>query len=198
MTTTTRAPRRDAAENRLALLAAAKTELNLDPDASLEAIATRAGLSRRAVYGHFASRDELLGELIVSGAERIAAAVGGLEHPDPRIAIAGLGTSLWAEVDSVRPMAQLAVRGPWMSAVGVALAPLRGRLAATVARGQQDGVLRQDVSAARAARLIEAAALAVLDEANRSPLTRDEGRRLVVLASLGAAGLSWREAGEYA
>ena len=197
MTTTTRAPRRDAAENRVALLAAAKIELNQNPDASLEAIAARAGLSRRSVYGHFTSRDELLSELIVTGAKRIAGAVGGLGHPDSRAAIAALGTSLWAEVDHVRPMAQLAVRGPLMSAVGKALAPLRSALVDTVVRGQEAGELRRDLSATAVARLIEGAALAVLDEANRRPITAGEGRRLVVLAGLGAAGLDWREAGEY-
>ena len=85
-----------------------------------------------------------------------------------------------------------------MTAVGLALAPLRAALVATVARGQEAGELRRDLPATAVARLIEGAALAVLDEANRTPITADEGRRLVVLAGLGAAGLDWREAGEYA
>lgn len=196
VTTTLRAPRRDATENRLALLAAAKIELNQDPDASLEAIAARAGLSRRAVYGHFASRDELLSALILAGAERIGAAAQGLDHPDSRVAIARLGASLWAEVDSIRPMARLAVRGPFASAVASALAPLRGALVDTVAAGQRAGELRQDMTASQVARLIEGAALAVLDESTRTPFSADEGARLVVLAGLGAAGLHWRSAGD--
>ena len=57
-----RAPRRDATENRAALLDAAKTCLQHDPDASIETIAASAGLSRRAVYGHFPSRDDLVRE----------------------------------------------------------------------------------------------------------------------------------------
>jgi AcrR family transcriptional regulator len=63
-----RAPRKDAAENREAILRAAALLLNDDPDASLEAIAAAAGLSRRALYGHFATRDDLLRELVVLGA----------------------------------------------------------------------------------------------------------------------------------
>ena len=59
----TRAPRSDAAKNRAALLDAARSELNRDPDASLDTIAAAAGLSRRAVYGHFPSRDALIAEL---------------------------------------------------------------------------------------------------------------------------------------
>ncbi|HEY2556429.1 MAG TPA: hypothetical protein VGI08_04930, partial [Diaminobutyricibacter sp.] len=46
------------------------------------------------------------------------------------------------------------------------------------------------------ARLIEAAAIAVLDEATRTGMSDDEGRRLVMLNGLGAAGIGWREADE--
>jgi len=45
------------------------------------------------------------------------------------------------------------------------------------------------------ARMIEGAAFTALDESVRTPLTREEGRRLVILAGLGALGLSWRQAG---
>jgi AcrR family transcriptional regulator len=45
-TSPARAPRRDATENREAILAAAKTVLNRDPKAPLEAIAIEAGLTR--------------------------------------------------------------------------------------------------------------------------------------------------------
>jgi hypothetical protein len=36
----------------------------------------------------------------------------------------------------------------------------------------------------------------VLDEATRARLSPEAGHRLVMLAGLGAAGMSWREAGE--
>jgi len=197
MTTTTRAPRRDATENRASLLAAARVELNRDPGASLDTIAASAGLSRRAVYGHFASRDELLSELVTLGAQRIGSAViAGLDDPDARLAIARLGASLWAEVDSIRPMAQLAVRGPLAPTVARVLAPLRQALVDTVARGQREGTLRQDMTARQVARLIEGAALAVLDDSTRTAFATREGARLVILAGLSAAGLHWRSAGD--
>ena len=72
-TPSTRDPRRDATANREAILSAAAVALNEDIDASLETIAARAGLSRRAVYGHFATRDELLVEVFTRGARRLAA-----------------------------------------------------------------------------------------------------------------------------
>jgi len=196
MATKERAPRRDVAENRAALLAAARVELNRDPDVSLETIAATAGLSRRSVYGHFASRDELLQELIAQGAERIASTVSGLDDPDSRIGIARLGASLWNEVDSVRPMARLAVSGPYVAIVAGALRPMRAALVDTVAAGQRAGEIRTDLTSTQVARLIEGAALGVLDESIRTPFSAGEGARLVMLAGLGAAGLDWRSAGE--
>ena len=59
-TTAARRPRRDALENRAGIIAAAQSVLATDPNASLDAIAHAAGLSRRALYGHFSDREALL------------------------------------------------------------------------------------------------------------------------------------------
>ncbi len=193
-TPSVRAPRRDAAANREAILAAAATVLNEDIDASLETIAARAGLSRRAIYGHFATRDELLVDVFTRGAARLAALLDPVSHPDPRVEIALFGATLWAEVEHVRVSAALAVRGPHRELVGTALDPARERLRTTVERGMAAGVLRTDLDRETVTRLIENAAVAVLDEAARTGLSREAGHRLVMLAGLGAAGLGWREA----
>jgi AcrR family transcriptional regulator len=191
-----RAPRRDAAENRAALLTAAAAVLARDPEAPLEAVAAAAGLSRRALYGHFSSRDDMWAELLRRGAERVQSAVTGVEHPDSRVEIALTGARLWEQVEDVRVLAQAAVRGPLQKMVGETLAPLRTALARSVTRGVAAGELRQDIEPARLARLIEGAALAVLDEATRFDVSDEEGRRLVMAATLAVAGLSWREARE--
>lgn len=194
MTTPARAPRRDAAANREALLAAAAAALNDDIDASIETIALRAGLSRRAVYGHFSTRDELLVEVFTRGAARLAALLEPVSHPDARVEIALLGATLWAAVEHIRVSAALAVRGPHRALVGTALDPARGRLRATVARGITSGTVRDDLDGETVTRLIENAAISVLDEATRTQLTDAAGHRLVMLAGLSAAGLGWREA----
>jgi AcrR family transcriptional regulator len=197
MTSTTpeRAPRKDAAENREAILRAAALLLNDDPDASLEAIAVAAGLSRRALYGHFATRDDLLRELVVRGAARITAALPPAGEGDSRLQLAAIGARLWDEVEHVRVMARVAVRGPLAPVVADALEPLRRTLQEVIERGIRAGELRQDVDAPTLARLVEGGALAVLDEAIRRPLSRERGRELVVLGALGTCGLGWREAG---
>ncbi|MFF1879485.1 TetR/AcrR family transcriptional regulator [Leifsonia sp. NPDC058230] len=192
----TRAPRRDAAENREAILTAAAAALNDDIDASLETIAARAGLSRRAIYGHFATRDDLLVDVFTRGAARVAALLEPVAHPDARVEIALFGATLWSEVEHVRVNAQLAVRGPHRARVAEALEPARRRLRQTVERGVAEHSLREDIDVDTVARLIENAAIAVLDEATRTGLSRDAGHRLVMLSGLSAAGLGWRDADE--
>jgi AcrR family transcriptional regulator len=191
---TPRALRRDATQNRARILKAAAAALNQDIEASLTAIADEAELTRRAIYGHFATRDELVTAVLLQGAERVGASLNSITHPDARVEIALYGSTLWAEVAHVRVMAQLAVRGPHREQVGAALGPARARLHDTVVRGVAGGVLREDITPATLARLIEGAALAVLDEANRTRISRARGHELVMLAALSTAGMGWREA----
>ncbi|CAQ02244.1 TetR/AcrR family transcriptional regulator [Clavibacter sepedonicus] len=191
-----RAPRKDAATNRQALIDAAVVALDRDPDASLETIAAAAGLSRRAVYGHFATRDDLVREVLQRGARRVVESLEGITHPDSRIHLALIGARLWAEVEQVRVMARVAVRGPLAREVATELAPLRAELLRVVERGIAAGELRSDIPAPTLARLVEGGALAVLDEATRSDIGRAEGHSLVLLTSLAICGLDWRAAGE--
>lgn len=186
--------RRDAVENREALLAAARVELNIDPDASLEAIAARAGLSRRSVYGHFATRDELLRELITLGAARVAASVAAVDHEDPLVRLALIASRLWREVADIRVMAVFAVRGPLKAHTAQALAPLRLRVAESVAEGAAAGSMRRDIPVASLSRLIEDAALSALAEASAGALPGPAAHRLVMLLVLSTAGLSAAQA----
>lgn len=159
-----RGPRRDATANREALLAAAAATLAESADASLETIARNAGLSRRAVYGHFANRDQLVLALIERGAERLNRTAATVDHEDPLVAIALLGARLWDTVEHVRLLAAMAVREPYVHGVAAALAPVRARLCGFVGRAAALGVGRRDVPEQLLTRLIEQAALAVLVE----------------------------------
>lgn len=190
-----RTPRRDAAENREALLVAAAATLAETPEAPLEAIAAAAGLSRRAVYGHFAGRDELVLALIDRGTARLNSVAAQVAHPEAPVAIALLGSRLWGAVEHVRLLAGMALSAPYVEHVARALAPVREGLLALVTRGAAEGGVRDDIAPALLARLVEEAALAVLLESGRTAMPDAEGRRLVMLSVLGTAGLGWREAG---
>ena len=191
-----RRPRRDATANREALLAAAADALGEASDAPLERITSAAGLTRRAFYGHFANRDELVVAVIDVGAARLNAIAAETDAPHAPTAIALLGARLWGAVEHVRLLAGMAVREPYATHAAEALTPVRERLRALVERGVAEGTVRPDIRADVLARLIESAAIAVLLEAAVTGIADAEGRRLVMLAVLGTAGLSWRDSAE--
>jgi AcrR family transcriptional regulator len=191
-----RRPRRDATANREALLAAAADALGEASDAPLERITSAAGLTRRAFYGHFANRDELVVAVIDVGAARLNAIAAETDAPHAPTAIALLGARLWGAVEHVRLLAGMAVREPYATHAAEALAPVRERLRALVERGVAEGTVRPDIRADVLARLIESAAIAVLLEAAVTGIADLEGRRLVMLAVLGSAGLSWQDSAD--
>ena len=192
-----RSPRRDATQNRVALVDAARVVLNRDPDASLEAIAAEAGLSRRAVYGHFASRDDLLRELVSLGAARVAHSLESVTHDDPVVRLALIAARLWREVENIRVMAVFTVRGSLKQHTDEALRPLRHGVLDAINTGRDAGSIRVDIAADRLARLMEEAMFAVLEESTTHPLSDRDGHRLVMTMTLGTIGFGWREADDF-
>lgn len=191
-----RAPRRDATANREALLAAAADALGDASDASLERITHAAGLTRRAFYGHFANRDELVLAVIDVGAAKLNAIAAATDHPHAPTAIALLGARLWDAVEHVRLLAGMVVREPYSAHAAHALSPVRERLRALVVRGVAEGTVRPDIRPDVLARLTESAAISVLDEATATGIDETSGRRLVMLAVLATAGLSWQQSAD--
>jgi AcrR family transcriptional regulator len=187
-----RRPRRDAAANRAGILSAAATTIAHDPHASIDTIARAAGLSRRALYGHFDDRDALLHELITAGAQRFNAIAATVDDTDPApVALARLTALLWTEAAHVQVAAAIALGETHVEVTAAALAPLRRTVAAIVRRGQDDGSLRTDLAAATVARLVEETARVVVTRVDASS---PDARPLAVRAVLSIAGLSWREA----
>lgn len=182
--------RRDATANREALLRAAQATLAVDPHASLDAIAQAAGLSRRALYGHFADRESLLREVIAIGSRRFNAIAEQSADPDPRVALARMAVRLWREAAAVRASANIALDDAHVADTVVALAPLRRRLRELTDAGVASGAFRGDVSASLLAFLIEETARATLRELR---LTTAHAAGAVVRVVLSIAGLSWRE-----
>ncbi|MDQ4214716.1 TetR/AcrR family transcriptional regulator [Microbacterium sp. ASV81] len=182
--------RRDAAENRAGILAAASQTLAADPHASVDQIARAAGLSRRALYGHFDDRTALVRELIAAGAQRFNAIAARVDDADSRIALARLTATLWHEAALVQVAAAIALDEAHVEETAAALAPLRRVLAAIVRRGQDADELRADMAAPTLARLIEESARTVVTRTDASsPAAAD----IAVRAVLSIAGLSWRE-----
>lgn len=188
---TSRAPRRDAVENRAGILDAARQTLANDPYASVDVIARSAGLSRRTLYGHFDDRETLIRELIANGAQRFNAIAASVDDPDARIALARLASRLWQEASHVQVAAALALDEAHVADTAEALAPLRRTVADLVRRGQDDGSFRTDLAAPTVARLIEEMARTVV---SRTDAASTGAENLAVRSVLSIAGLSWREA----
>lgn len=183
--------RRDARDNRAGILTAATDAIACDPRASLDVIARRAGLSRRALYGHFVDRDALVREVLATGAARFNAIAADIDDPDSRVALARLAARLWAEAAHVQAAAAIALDDAHVAETSAALAPLRRRVDALVRSGQERGELRTDIPAPTLARLIEETGRTVVA---RMDAASPAARSLVVRAVLSIAGLSWREA----
>jgi AcrR family transcriptional regulator len=134
--------RSDARRSIDAILDAARTVLGERPDASMEDIATTAGVTRQTVYAHFPSRDVLITALLhAAGAETVAA-----------MDAAGLDTA--PPVDALRQFLDIGwqlIRGyPFLLGPALAQSPEPGEAAAhqagiarleqLIRRGQRAGV----------------------------------------------------------
>ncbi|MBD3751334.1 MAG: TetR family transcriptional regulator [Micrococcales bacterium] len=189
--TAAHALRRDAVRNRDELLACAQREIARDPRVSLATIAQAAGLTRRALYGHFADRDALVRAVIERGADRFNAIANGVAEAEPLEELIELTTRLWHEASLVHASAAIALEERYLALTAASLAPLRARLAAIVEDGQRTEQIRRDISAAMLTRLIE--------ETARTLIVRWDQRdaevtaQLAVRAVLSIAGLSWQD-----
>jgi AcrR family transcriptional regulator len=141
--------RADAWRNRERLLAAARDLfVEQGPDAPLEAIAARAGVGIATLYRRFPDRTSLMRAVVLDVLERIAeeARLAPAEEADPFAALARyMHHALDLRVSAVLP----ALPGR-ISLDDPEIAPLRDtsarRLEALIARAQEAGMLRPDVS----------------------------------------------------
>lgn len=140
-------PRRaDARRNVAAILDAAQECLIRDPEATVAQIAQAAGVGRVTLYGHFATRTELVDavfERVTAQADTMLAAtdVSG----DPTAALARLVTANWQVVHRFRAVLAAAERElPPARVRGHNDRHLR-RLTALLARGRAEGAFRTDL-----------------------------------------------------
>ncbi|WP_434811983.1 TetR/AcrR family transcriptional regulator [Microbacterium sp. bgisy189] len=194
MTTTasTRRPRKDAASNRAEILDAAAATIAHNPHAPIDAIARAAGLSRRALYGHFEDRDALLRAVIRTGAERYNAVAADIGDDDPApVTLARLALALWSNAAHMQWAATIALDDSHVADTADALVPVRRRVLEIVARGRAENSLRSDLPAVTVARLVEETARTVI---TRLDPASPDASTIAVRAVLGIAGLDWRTA----
>lgn len=187
--------RRDAVANREALLSAAQSVLASDSHASLDAIAQAAGLSRRALYGHFPDRDSLVRDVIAVGAARFNSIAEMTDDADPRVALAQMAVRLWREATAVRAAASIALDDAHVGDTVRALAPLRRRVRELTRAGVESGAFRTDMEPDLLALLVEETARATLRALS---LATEDASTIIVKILLSVVGLSWSEQVELA
>ncbi|MFE0678503.1 TetR/AcrR family transcriptional regulator [Streptomyces sp. NPDC058867] len=161
--------------NRLLILDTARAVLTENPDAGMDDIAVAAGMVRRTLYGHFATRQTLLASLAEAGATEFMEHVGAIDvrAADPSVEMARLVLRTWGTAKRYGAIIDLARRScpdELLSAMG----PFNSTVAALIRHGQERGVFRSPLDAPLLAHLLEACALTFLGERQREAWSGDE------------------------
>lgn len=139
--------RADARRNREAILGAARATLALEPEASMGAIAARAGVGRVTLYGHFCTRTELIDavfETAIGDAERILSGVG-IQGDDPHADLAALARATWHVVGQTKGLLVAAQECLTAERIRELHDLPLSRVQAVIRAGQRCGAFRADL-----------------------------------------------------
>ncbi|MFC5721282.1 TetR/AcrR family transcriptional regulator [Streptomyces gamaensis] len=184
--------------NRRRIMDIALAELLRDADASMDQIARAAGVVRRTVYGHFPSRDALIGALTDDAAEAVAeaqaAALQGVD--DPAEALARSMLAVWDIADGYRLLISLAQRSVTVEGIHRRMAPVRHECTAILQRGLDEGRFVSPLPAEALAYVREQLLFGLMQAVNDGVLPPEQAGRSAAVTALTAAGVPAREAGE--
>ena len=146
--TNTRSTRSDALRNRDAILDAAIACLGDDPGASMADIAKAAGVVRVTIYGHFASREQLIEAVLVRSIERAEAELAVIDlDGEPVAALDRLVRRSWRIVDTFHRLLGAAEEALSNERIMAHHAEPMARVRGLIERGQRDGSMRRDLGA---------------------------------------------------
>lgn len=141
-----RAPRADVRRNVAAILAAGEELLARDPEATMSAIASAAGVGRVTLYAHFPSRAELVEAVFRRVVTEAAESLDAIDvSGDAADALARLVGSGWQVVHRFRSILAAAERELSPEVIRDLHDPHLARLAALLERGRAEGRLRSDL-----------------------------------------------------
>ncbi|MET7666867.1 TetR/AcrR family transcriptional regulator [Micromonospora luteifusca] len=186
--------RADARRNSSTILDAAVRLLDAQPDASLDAIASAAGVTRQTVYAHFPSREHLMAAIVRRITDEAAAAMDAAE-PDN-------GSATEALIRVLEAGAQIARRYPALvqriGSIPVSPqideerhAPIADRINRVIQRGQTSGEFDKGLRADWLAAVTIKIGHAVGEEVDAGRMPRAEAAdalRTVLIRLLRAGG----------
>jgi TetR/AcrR family transcriptional regulator, mexCD-oprJ operon repressor len=188
---TARPPRRRAdAERSIArILDTAVDALASDPDASMAAIARRAGVVRATIYVHFPTREALIDAVTQRAMTEVSAVIDAAEpeRGDPADALRRVLTLTWRELGRYHALVAVTTQLPHAE-VRAKHHPVLDRLEPLIARGQRDGNFRSDVPSAWHLSMLMALIHAASAELQAARIPADHAETALLSTALGAIG----------
>lgn len=142
---TAQAKRADARRNIAAILDAAQDCLVSNPEANINEIAKRAGVGRVTLYGHFASRAELIDAVFTRAVAESDHTLDSVDlEGDPREALGRLVCASWKIIDRFRSLLLAAQNHIPAERIRTAHDRPMRRVRRLIERGRIAGVFRDD------------------------------------------------------
>ncbi len=141
--------RADAERSIARILDAAVDALAEDQEASMSAIAERAGVVRATIYVHFPTREALIAAVTDRALAEVAAVIAETdpEQGDPAEALRRIVAATWRMLGRYHALVAITTSTSTPEQVRRRHEPVLGRLLPLVERGQAAGVFRTDVPA---------------------------------------------------
>jgi AcrR family transcriptional regulator len=138
--------RADARRSVARILDAALDALASDPDASMSAIARRAGVVRATIYVHFPTREALIAAVTERAIAEVTAVIESAEpaRGEPAEALARVVSAAWRALGRFHALVEVNARLAHAD-LHAMHAPVLAVLVPLIERGQRDGAFRPDV-----------------------------------------------------
>lgn len=184
------APKRraDAERSITAITNAAVEALASDPDASMAAIARRAGVVRATIYMHFPTRESLLDAVMEKSVAMVAEATR-LAEPDrgePKEALERVILGTWKQLSELHNILQINMRRLPAQELRRRHLPVTSQFIPLLERGQAAGVFRSDVSATWLIAVVRAIVHAASTELQVGRLSEAEVEQTMLTTALAA------------
>jgi AcrR family transcriptional regulator len=186
---TNRTTRRADAKRSIArILDAAVDALGEDPEASMSAIAHRAGVVRATVYVHFPTREALLGAVTERAFGEIAAVIASAEpeRGEPADALARVVAATWRTLGRYHSLVAINTGEHSHEELHQSHGAVLGTLVPLIERGQADGAFRGDVPTGWHLAMVMALIHAGSGELRAGRVPPDDAEAAMVATVLGA------------